>query len=295
MTNISIYDFYHIFHKNLKKLYKNKKELDNLFFLLTTHVFKCDKTAILLKLINKDKINFFYKKLIKKLLKLKQCLPIQYVIGHSIFFGMKFIVNKKIFIPRPETEELVNWIIKNHLNQKNLQVFDLGTGSGCIGITLKKKLFIDKIYAIDCYDNIINIANKNSVFNNSEISFMKIDILNNLNSIPKSFINKSTVNIVVSNPPYVKISRKKFLHNIIHYEPQHAIFVSDKDPIIFYKKISLWIKERFYGIVYVYFEINSFYCKEIYSFLKRIGFFNIKIKKDFQGLSRMIFSKYIKF
>ncbi len=207
---------------------------------------------------------------------------------------MKFIVNKKIFIPRPETEELVNWIIKNHFHQKNLQIFDLGTGSGCIGITLKKKLYkTDKIYAIDYSDYIINIANKNSILNHVDISFMKINILNNINSISKSIINRSTINIVVSNPPYVKKSHKKLLHNIIHHEPHHAIFVSDKDPIIFYKKISLWIKEKFDGIVYVYFEINSLYYIKISSFLKKIGFLDIKIKKDFQGSSRMIFSKYI--
>ncbi|WP_238785113.1 N5-glutamine methyltransferase family protein [Blattabacterium cuenoti] len=230
----------------------------------------------------------------KKLWELKNNKPIQYVIGKTYFFGIKFFIQENVFIPRPETEELVYWIIKNHINiHKKLQVFDLCTGSGCIGITLKQKIpQIRKIYAIDFSKTAIKNAYKNAILNHVELTFIKLDILNNINLIPKSIIEKNFINIIVSNPPYVKKSHKKFLHPIIQYEPHHALFVPDEDPIIFYKKISLWIINNFIGMVYVYFEINQLYYLEIIFFLKRLGFINIKIKKDFQGLFRMISAEY---
>ncbi|WP_242673925.1 hypothetical protein [Blattabacterium sp. DPU] len=138
----TFYKFYRIFQNTLKNLYVEPKEVENIFFLLTTHIFKCDKTTILLRLSRKEKINFLtYNKLIKKLWELKKNRPIQYVIGKAYFFGMKFIVNEKVFIPRPETEELVYWILQDHKDDKEnpIRVFDIGTGSGCISITLKKK------------------------------------------------------------------------------------------------------------------------------------------------------------
>ncbi|WP_185869355.1 HemK/PrmC family methyltransferase [Blattabacterium cuenoti] len=293
---VSIYKFYNLFQKTLKHLYEDPRELENIFFLLTTHILKCDKTTVLLQLINKKgKISiFFYKKLIKKLWELKKNRPIQYVIGIAYFFGMKFIVNEKVFIPRPETEELVSWILHIFntniitINTGHIQIFDLGTGSGCISITLKKKKpDIGLIYAIDAYTEVIDIARKNAALHNVEISFKKVNILKNIISIP--IINKHSINIIVSNPPYVKLSEKKLLHlNIIQYEPHKALFITDEDPLIFYKKISFWIKKSFTGIVYVFFEINQFIYLDIIDFMKKIGFSNIKIKKDCQGFFRMI-------
>ncbi len=214
----------------------------------------------------------------------------------TYFLEMKFLINKKVFIPRPETEELVHWIIKNHFNNKNkMQVFDLCTGSGCIGISLKKKLsnIIENVYAIDFSNESIKIARKNAVLNNVKINFMITDIIKNIDSIPNSIINNNFTNLIVSNPPYIKTSNKKNLHyNIICYEPHDSIFVSDKNPIIFYKNISSWIIKKFNGIVYLYFEIDSIYNNIITKNLKSLGFFNIKTKKDFQGIYRMIYAEY---
>ncbi|WP_238784217.1 class I SAM-dependent methyltransferase [Blattabacterium cuenoti] len=135
--------FYFFFKKTLKNSYDDPKEIESIFFLLMTHIFKCDKTTILLQLSRKEKINFLvYETLIKKLWELKKNRPIQYVIGKSYFFNMEFLVNEKVFIPRPETEELVYWVLQNNKNTKNVQIFDIGTGSGCISIALKKKILI---------------------------------------------------------------------------------------------------------------------------------------------------------
>ncbi|WP_238784557.1 N5-glutamine methyltransferase family protein [Blattabacterium cuenoti] len=234
-----------------------------------------------------------YKKLIKKLWELKKNRPIQYVIGKAYFFGMEFIVNEKVFIPRPETEELVSWILQDNKNTSNVKIFDIGTGSGCISITLKKKKpEIGHIHAIDFDQETLDIARKNAELHNVEISFKKVDFLkDSISFIPKR--NENSVSIIVSNPPYIRLSEKKLLHqNIIQYEPFQALFVPDEDPLIFYKKISFWIKKKLTGVVYVYFEINQFIYLEIIDFLKKIGFLNIKIRKDFQGFFRMIRAVY---
>ncbi|WP_185860457.1 N5-glutamine methyltransferase family protein [Blattabacterium cuenoti] len=293
----SFYKFYRVFQNTLKDLYPEYKELETIFFLLTTHIFQCDKTTILLRLSRKEKINFFtYDKLIKKLWELKKNRPIQYVIGETYFFGMKFTVNEKVFIPRPETEELVYWILQDHKDFNHdhpVQVFDIGTGSGCISITLKKKKpEIVHVHAIDSDPEAINIARKNAKLHHVKISLKNVDILKYGMYMPPK-ISKNVVNIIVSNPPYVRLSEKKLLHpNIVQYEPSQALFVPDEDPLIFYKKISFWIKKRLTGIVYVYFEINQFIYLDIIDFLKTKGFLNIEIKRDFQGFFRMVRAVY---
>ncbi|BBA17242.1 N5-glutamine methyltransferase family protein [Blattabacterium cuenoti] len=292
--------FYRIFQKTLQNLYPEPKELENIFFLLTTHIFQCDKITILLRLSRKEQIDFVtYDKLIKKLWELKKNRPIQYVIGHTYFFGMKFIVNEKVFIPRQETEELVYWILQDykknfhHHHDAYIQVFDIGTGSGCISISLKKKKpEIVNIHAIDFDQEVLDIAKKNAKLHNVKISLKNMDILKEeIDPLIKR--NKNYVHIIVSNPPYVKLSEKKILHpNILQYEPYKALFVPDETPLIFYQSISFWIKKRLTGIVYIYFEINQFIYLDIINFLKKMGFLNIEIRKDLQGFFRMVRAVY---
>ncbi|WP_317167997.1 N5-glutamine methyltransferase family protein [Blattabacterium cuenoti] len=263
--------------------------METIFFILTTHFFKWDQITVLLKLSKKEQINSFqYKKLIRKLWELRKNRPIQYVIGKTSFFGMDFMVNEKVFIPRPETEELVSWIIQDHKkNNEKIQIFDLGTGSGCISIVLKKKLpKIQQIHAIDFSHEILSIAKKNAMFHDVRIFFKTVDILKNLTSIP---IEKYPMTIIVSNPPYVRFSEKRLLHpNIFQYEPFQALFVSDEDPLIFYKKIIFWIQKKFTGKVCIYFEINQFIYSDILDLMKKTGFLNVEIRKDIQGFFRMI-------
>ncbi|WP_185864716.1 peptide chain release factor N(5)-glutamine methyltransferase [Blattabacterium cuenoti] len=297
---VSIYKFYRFFNKNLKYSYP-EKELDNIFILLMTHILKCEKVTVLSLLKNKEKISLFiYKKLMKKLWELKNNRPIQYVIKHTHFFGMKFMVNEKVFIPRPETEELVYWVLQDNYHYHTdpykdnyVQIFDIGTGSGCIGISLKKiKPNIGHIYAIDYSNEIISMARKNMKLHNVIISLIKLNVLKDL-IFYSPITQNNSISIVISNPPYITSSEKKMLHpNIIQYEPDSALFVPNNDPIVFYKKISFWIKKKFTGIVYIYFEINQFFYINVINFLKKSGFFSIKIRKDFQGNFRMIRAIY---
>ncbi|WP_185850743.1 N5-glutamine methyltransferase family protein [Blattabacterium cuenoti] len=289
---MDINQFYHLFCQSLQDIYSEKKEIESLFFFLTTNILKCNKTTLILKLINgKEKINDeIYKQLINKLSELKKNKPIQYVIGKAYFFGRSFIINDNIFIPRPETEELVSWIIQDHReHSENIQIFDIGTGSGCIGITLKKELPKTRhIHAIDSSISSIFIASKNSKIHQEKILIKKIDILQKKTEIP--IYKKYKMNIIVSNPPYIRQSEKKLLHpNIFQYEPFQSLFVSDEDPFIFYQAIISWIHENFKtGTVYVYFEINQFLYLEFLIFMKKNGFLNLEIKKDIQGSFRMI-------
>ncbi|WP_185882198.1 N5-glutamine methyltransferase family protein [Blattabacterium cuenoti] len=290
---MNINKYYQLFCKTLHSIYSEYRELENIFFLLTTHVFQCDKISIMLKLYHKEEIeDVIYHKLIRKLWELKKNRPIQYVINNSYFFGMNFFVNENVFIPRPETEELVYWIIKDHRyisDNKNIQIFDLGTGSGCIAITLKKFFKCSIVHAFDFSYKVILIAKQNSYMHNEQIMFRKIDILKNLIDT-YVYNNKHNITIVVSNPPYIKFSEKKSLHpNIVQYEPFQALFVPDEDTFIFYKKIILWIKKQFDNEVYLYFEINSSIDLEnIINFMKKHGISNIEIRKDCHGLLRMI-------
>ncbi|WP_341655742.1 HemK/PrmC family methyltransferase [Blattabacterium cuenoti] len=292
--------FYRVFQNTLQDLYPEPKELESIFFLLTTHIFQCDKTTILLRVSRNEQIHFLtYDKLIKKLWELKKNRPIQYVIGHAYFFGMKFIVNEKVFIPRPETEGLVSWILQDHKedyfhhDNHPIQVFDIGTGSGCISITLKKKKpeFVN-IYAMDSDQEALNIAKKNAKLHNVKILLKNVDILKGGMDISTKK-NKNYIHVIVSNPPYVRLSEKKLLHpNIVQYEPYQALFVPDNNPLIFYQKISFWIKKKLNGIVYLYFEINQFIYLDIIDLLKKMGFLNIEIRRDFQGFFRMVRAIY---
>lgn len=137
----------------------------------------------------------------------------------------------------------------------------------------------------------MRIAKKNAQLNRVSIDFFKLNVLKNLNSIPKHITKSSLINIIISNPPYIKWNKKKYLRRNVLHEPFNALFVFNKDPLIFYKKIIFWIKKNFIGTVYVYFEINCFFYIEIKNILKFAGFTNIKIKKDFQGKIRIILAK----
>ena len=207
---------------------------------------------------------------------LKTNKPVQYILGETEFYGLKVIVNKHTLIPRPETEELVDWILKEEFSS----ALDIGTGSGCIPIALAKNTNA-KISAIDVSEDALRVAKRNAVINGVEINFFRQDILKT-DALPN-------VDVIVSNPPYVLESEKELmLDNVLEYEPNLALFVSDNDPLLFYKKIGLLAAESLNKGGKLFFEINEKYGAEIVALLSKIGFVDIALKKDVNDKDRML-------
>ncbi|HEY2726737.1 MAG TPA: peptide chain release factor N(5)-glutamine methyltransferase, partial [Parafilimonas sp.] len=217
---------------------------------------------------------------------LLQSKPVQYVLQEAWFAGMNFFVDENVLIPRPETEELVEYIIHDlqfPVHDLQLTILDIGTGSGCIAIALKKKLLLSNVFALDISEKSIQIAEKNAEKNNVSVSFFQADILN-----PDPKINFPVFDIIVSNPPYIKKTEANGMSpNVLHYEPHIALFVSDSDPLIFYKTIADFALTHLNNEGELFFEINEMMSKQITGLLKDKGFSEIVIKKDFQEKDRI--------
>ena len=219
----------------------------------------------------------------KALLRLKKQEPIQYILGTTEFYGLTFKVNKHTLIPRPETEELVDWVLSNlHDQDSELDILDIGTGSGCIAISLAKNIPTAKVSGLDISEKALEVAQENAVKNQVLVSFCKKDILRTT-----SLENK--YDVMVSNPPYVRQLEKKAMNaNVLDYEPGVALFVPNEDPLLFYRKIAQLAMVSLQTRGWLYFEINEYLSKEMDVLLKEIGFANIEIKKDFREVPRMI-------
>lgn len=209
--------------------------------------------------------------------------PIQYILGCTEFYGLPFQVNKHTLIPRPETEELVDWILSHFQNQDAvLDILDIGTGSGCIAVALAKNLPRASISALDISHKAIALAKENAINNQVSVSFSDQDILDT-KSLEKKY------DVIVSNPPYVRQQEKKAMHtNVLAYEPSNALFVSNEDPLLFYRKIAQLAKVSLKANGWLYFEINEYLSLEMESLLGETGFMNIEIKNDFRAVPRMI-------
>ncbi len=214
--------------------------------------------------------------------------PIQYIIGHTEFYGLNFEVNESVLIPRPETEELVDWIIKDHKDAQSLNILDIGTGSGCIPITLKYNIPQAKVNSIDVSKEAIAIALKNSLKNNVELFIHHQDVLQ-LQQL------ESDYDVVVSNPPYVLESEKSEMRkNVLDYEPSIALFVNDNDPLIFYKKIINLVENTTNKETHLYFEINESYAEELIKLFDLQKWQRPELRKDIRGKDRMIKSVLIR-
>ena len=219
----------------------------------------------------------------KVLLRLKTQEPIQYILGTTEFYGLTFKVNEHTLIPRPETEELVDWVLSNlHDQDSVLDILDIGTGSGCIAISLAKNIPTARVSGIDISEKALEVAQENAVKNQVLVSFCKKDIL-------ETTALKNKYDVMVSNPPYVRQLEKKAMNaNVLDYEPGLALFVPNEDPLLFYRKIAQLAMVSLQTRGWLYFEINEYLSKEMDVLLKDIGFANIEIKKDFREVPRMI-------
>ncbi|MBN1252191.1 MAG: peptide chain release factor N(5)-glutamine methyltransferase [Bacteroidales bacterium] len=272
-----------IFKQELKDLYPIS-EINSFIEITLNFYLNFSKTDIFTKSDFLTQIADY--KLINNVIeRLKNNEPIQYILGQTEFYGLKFKVNKNVLIPRQETEELVDWIIKDNSEILNPQILDIGTGSGCIAVSLSKHLNNSNIDAIDISEEALNQAFENSKINNLKINPVKQDILN----FEKSNYKFPKYDIIVSNPPYVRISEKKLMHkNVLNFEPNLALFVDDNNALIFYEKILEFAEKHLKLNGKLYFEINEHYGNEAVTLLEKFNFINIILRKDINGRNRMI-------
>ncbi len=229
---------------------------------------------------------------------LKLEIPVQYLLGKTHFYGLEFEVNENVLIPRPETEELVDWIIQENLKierLKNLKILDIGTGSGCIAISLAKNLLNAQVFAIDVSEKALATAQKNAANNQVEVNFIKTDILktDDLENLPTSNFQLPTqFDIIVSNPPYVRnLEKDEIRKNVLDHEPHLALFVEDDQALIFYRKIAELAQKNLAPNGQLFFEINQYLGKEMLVLLEKMNFKNVELRKDIYGNDRMIFGR----
>ena len=217
--------------------------------------------------------------------------PIQHILGKADFYGNQFVVNQYTLIPRPETEELVHLILNDHKNIKDLKIIDIGTGSGCIPITLNQKFNSPIVSAVDISKEALAIAQLNNTRLNQTVNFICADIFEweYIFSEPQQF------DIIVSNPPYITHEEKADMHiNVLQYEPHSALFVEDTAPLIFYDHIADFAKKHLTSNGTLYFEINQYLSKETADLIAKKGFKSVEIIKDINGADRMIKAKFMK-
>ena len=216
---------------------------------------------------------------------LKKEIPIQYLLGKTSFYGLDFEVNENVLIPRPETEELVEWILESQKSKgenKKIRILDIGTGSGCIAISLAKNLPNADVFALDISEKALAIAKRNAKINAVNVTFINQNILET-EDLGQQF------DIVVSNPPYVRnLEKVEIKKNVLDNEPHLALFVEDNDALIFYKKIAELAQKNGSENSQLYFEINQYLGKEMIDLLEKMNFKNIELRKDIYGNDRMI-------
>ena len=295
-------DLQKIYHKELDAIY-GKDEVDSFFYLCMEHYLDMPRFQLALQpeftIIKSETDTFF-----KVLEDLKQQKPIQYILGETEFFGLPFKVNEHVLIPRQETEELVALIIANSKNQeqnsKKTNVLDIGTGSGCIAISLAKSLPNAEVYALDVSKDALKVAKKNAELNNVNIHFIEGDILEIAN---KDFFpfgkdvsqrQKGLFDIIVSNPPYVReLEKVEIQPNVLDNEPHLALFVEDDNPLLFYKAITNFAVNNLKPNGQLYFEINQYLGKETKVLLTDANFEAIELLKDLNGNDRMLKGKKV--
>lgn len=271
--------------KSLSNFYPDT-EISGLTRLLIENVTKSSIPALLSdksKKITEEEL-LKIDKIVERLQKFE---PIQYILGETEFYGIPFVVNENVLIPRPETEELVELILKENKTDQP-RILDIGTGSGCIAISLKRHLPKSIVEGWDISKGALEVANLNSKNNSANVLFTQVDILG-------KYPNRLTFDIIVSNPPYVLDSEKSEMHtNVLKYEPHTALFVADSNPLLFYNRIADVSTQLLTNGGKLYFEINRMKGQETIKMLEDKGFSAIKLIKDISGNDRIVKAEYHK-
>ena len=282
--NMLLREIKNIYHSELDAIYK-QEEVDSFFYLVIGHYLDLERFVLAIKpqlVVTKAE----EQPLFEALGQLKLEKPIQYILGSIAFMDLEIKVNENVLIPRPETEELVRWIIDDFekIGNKELNILDIGTGSGCIAIALAKYLKNARVVALDISENALEVAQENASLNKVEVGFIKADIF-------KLEYFEAKYDIIVSNPPYVRMLEKEQIKsNVIENEPGLALFVEDKYPLIFYRKISEFAKSNLKKGGCLYFEINQYLGEETKALLEN-DFSDLELHKDMFGNERMLKGK----
>lgn len=260
----------------------NEEEAKQLFYLTAEHISGWNRSQLLM---NKDHIlDAEQLRIYKNTLEaLKEGKPLQYIFSEAWFYGLKFKVNGSVLIPRPETEELVEWILESITASKARisSLIDIGTGSGCIAIALKKNLQQAEVSALDVSAEALAVAAENAALNGTVINFIQSSII--------GYHTEVKYDIIVSNPPYITEDERAAMHdNVLQHEPHLALFVTNENPLVFYKSIADFALDQLRPEGKLFFEINEYLGKETVDMLADKGFRNIELKRDMQGKERMI-------
>ncbi len=223
------------------------------------------------------------KKLIEAtVLRLKKNEPIQYIFGETEFRDLRLKVNPSVLIPRPETEELIDFILGLEVGA-DAKIIDIGTGSGCIALALKSALPEAEVYGLDVSEKALEVATENAELNSLDVAFLQRDILKWEADVWEQY------DVIVSNPPYVRNSEKQMMEkNVLEYEPTTALFVTDDDPLLFYRRISEFAQKFLHKNGRLFFEINEYLGNEMVDLLKQLGFSEVELRKDINGRNRML-------
>ncbi|WP_339701475.1 peptide chain release factor N(5)-glutamine methyltransferase [uncultured Marixanthomonas sp.] len=272
----------HNFTETLSEVYPSE-EIQSFFSILSEKYLNLARVQITLE-ADKEIDSTILKSFEKALERLKKQEPIQYIVGDTEFYGLTFNVNKNTLIPRPETEELVEWIIEDSVSEKrsNYSILDIGSGSGCIAISLAKNLTSATVSALDYSFEALKTAEENAKLNDVRVQFFQEDILKT-GTLPQQY------DVIVSNPPYVReLEKLEMQSNVLDHEPASALFVSNSDPLLFYRTIARLSLRYLKPNGKLYFEINEYLSKELIDSLKQEGYPNIELRKDFRGKDRML-------
>ncbi|MEL0456826.1 peptide chain release factor N(5)-glutamine methyltransferase [Flavobacteriaceae bacterium SZ-1-7] len=272
----------HNFHEELDSIYASE-EVDSFFYMLAESHYKVKR----IQLATDPELSVEDEALIlNSLAALKGEKPIQYILGETEFYGLIFKVNDGVLIPRPETEELVEWVLKKVEKTAEVHILDIGTGSGCIAVSLAKHLPKAKIHALDISKKALEVAKLNAKLNDVHVDFFEANILSHN---AQTSLKSIKYDIIVSNPPYIREQEKQFMKpNVMDNEPHLALFVNHENPLLFYEVISSFAVDNLKEGGALYFEINEYLGKDMIDLLRRKNFINIELKQDIFKKDRMI-------
>ena len=271
-------------HNCLQPLYP-KSEINSFYFILLQHYGNYTTADVL---ANADTLltDNIKQSIQQAITELQTAKPIQYILGETEFFSNRFFVDENVLIPRPETEELVDWVLQEYPDKsEKIKLLDVGTGSGCIAISLAKALPNAVVTAIDVSEGALKVAKRNAELNSVVTYFLQQDILR-IETLPNKY------DIIISNPPYVReLEKKEIRHNVLEYEPHLALFVPDNNPLLFYDKIATLAQQSLNTNGSLFFEINQYLGQEMQTLLEQKHFTEITLRQDLFGNDRMIKAK----